>query len=361
MITERLDSQAFDSDRQVEYLWDEVTPEGVLWRYVDVPDRYTDSSYEATELRKRISGWEKGFRDGEYLAVAPSVKDTDLPHSRQLEPHNDVSRLVYTNPAMYHWRANLVPSALALVPLQDPTISQLPGEKPFPIDDMSRRFFTHSRDAIAIRSRAMIMQDIATEAIETGQVADRPIRMVSVASGTAWPVIGAVARIDADIDVNLTLVDNDISAHRMADGFIAEAQLPNLTYQSKSNNILKDLVASDRLVQEIGEARADFVDAMGIFEYMPTRRGTARDFLHKTYQLVRPGGTLVVGNMLDTHPELSFNKYGIGWPSIYPRSRQELFEIIEQADIELSNVTVYEPTDGVYAVIDIKKPLEAGD
>lgn len=348
---EQLDSRAFESNMQVKLMETEVTPEGVLWRYVDAPDHHTDSSYRAEWLRKRIGDWEKGFREGRYDGVSPNVTGD------RLEVHNEVSSQVYDSPAMYYWRRHLVPSALALVPLQDPALDVLPGERKFPIDDVSRDFFKHSIDAIAIRSRAAIMSDIAEQSVRSQRDSNRVVRMVSVASGTAKPVISAIKRLDSDWPVHLTLIDNDKNAQSMADKFIAEADLANLTYRPKLNNILKDLVASDRLVDEVGKEQADFVDAMGIFEYIPTQKGRAVDFLRHTYQLVRPGGTLVLGNMLDTHPEINFNKYGIGWPLIHPRSREEIISLLDGAGITPEIVTGHQAADGVYAVIEVRKPV----
>ena len=122
------------------------------------------------------------------------------------------------------------------------------------------------------------------------------------------------------------------------------------------DNRVMGLVITDRLVDEIGEGAYDFVDALGIFEYIPDHRGRAATFLRNLYRLVRPGGTLVLGNMLDSHPQLAFNQYGIGWPSIHPRSRHQLLDLMVAAGVPLDEAVGHQALDGVYAVVELRKP-----
>lgn len=350
------ESQITDSDLETQV-------GGVEWRKLEVDDPYSNRSmYEAVRMQSKIAHWNHHFASDPNIQRAPTVH----PVTKKITPHNSVSEEIYgRHPAMYNWRSQLVPSAMALMPMQQPMVKRLYDG--FPIDEDSRLFYLHALDAIAIRSRATIMQQIAGSALSSRLDLSGNARVISVASGTALPVVDAVRQLRGNI--HLDLVDIDPEAHRMAANHLSEDEdLGHITHTPHNRNIRKGLIAGDGLVEELGSEQADFVDAMGIFEYIPndprpSREGSAVKFLRNLHRLVRPGGTLVFGNMLSTHPQLDFNQYGIGWPRIHPRSREEIVEIIKTADIDPAHVTVYEAQDagyedGVYAVVEVRKPTE---
>lgn len=77
-------------------------------------------------------------------------------------------------------------------------------------------------------------------------------------------------------------------------------------------------------------------------------------FVRNAFACVRPGGMLITGNMLDTHPQLGFTMDVIQWPHIQPRSTAEMLDIFEAAGIR-GHVDVHLPSDGVYAVYVLRK------
>jgi cyclopropane fatty-acyl-phospholipid synthase-like methyltransferase len=111
------------------------------------------------------------------------------------------------------------------------------------------------------------------------------------------------------------------------------------------------MVVSDKLVQELGEHSAELVDGLGIFEYFSAPE--AVHFIRHALRVVKPGGVLIISNMLTTSPQLAFLLRCIGWPTLYPRTLLELREIVLAAGVDLKNVTVTLPHDGVYAVLEI--------
>lgn len=113
----------------------------------------------------------------------------------------------------------------------------------------------------------------------------------------------------------------------------------------------------------------DAVDAVGILEYLQpddwiytyrgvitTRRKQAGvvTFLRSAFECVKPDGTLIVGNMLDTHPQLSFTMDVVQWTHIQPRSIQQMLAIFAAAGLT-EHVDVYLPSDGVYAIYAVHK------
>ncbi|MNL74631.1 hypothetical protein D3C87_2002990 [compost metagenome] len=77
-------------------------------------------------------------------------------------------------------------------------------------------------------------------------------------------------------------------------------------------------------------------------------------FLQRALRLVKPGGAVIVSNMLITSPQIDFILRCIGWAHIFPRSLQQLQDIHLAAGIPVENVTVIVPKDGVYAVMEIR-------
>ena len=288
--------------------------------------------------------------------AAPTVDCDGADGRPTLRFNNPLAARIYgPRPALRSWRTDLVPSAKALTVLYDAEARTLPsGEL---IDAASRDYFLHGPDAIAIRARAAIMSSIAARCITPGTTA----RWASLACGAAIPVFQALdGDRSGEIDVKLVDFDDEALTHA--------AQLATLRgfregadFHLLKRHLIRDLIATTALVDELGEASMDFVDMLGIFEYVPDEHlglRSAAVFLQNAVRLVKPGGVLVAANMLDTHPLLDFNQRGIGWPKIYPRSRHQLLQIMSDAGISPRWVTMTIADDGIYAVLSIRKPQQ---
>lgn len=279
-----------------------------------------------------------------------SAFDLENESSRALYGDSDTLQKWFVDAAQAH--------ATALYPLQRPYIDQLPSGGV--IDDKSRAFFYHGLDAIGIRTRAKIMTEISTK-----YLGDKPAaRWVSLACGGAVPVIDALKEYDDMGMVHLDLVDYDENALAFASDLATqEASLQKVPTYNKENelrsyttheiNLVRGLIASDSLVDKFGEKSADMVDALGIFEYFSKKDSTT--FLRNAYRLVRDDGVMVIANMLSDRPQLEFNKRAVGWPKLYPRSTEELAEIIVDAGIDPEKATIIIPEDHIYAVVEIRK------
>lgn len=292
--------------------------------------------------------------------TAPQLDSKD----RSLILNNPVSEWVYEgSPAMYEWHSALIPTAEALVPMQRPDITKLPIRTEMdkdgnvvdvrgggPIDEVARSFFTDALDSIGLRTRAKIMTEIARGYID----AEEDTTWVSLACGAAIPVLEALKSIKNDNhQVHLQLVDIDRGTLSFARQLALEEGLEEgRDFTPEVRNLVADMIISDSFT-EGREESAMMVDALGILEYFNDKRSAT--FLGNAYKLVKPGGALVFANMLSDRQELEFNRRGIGWPKIYPRSLEEIIEITDNADLPPENVTITVPEDGVYAVIEVKK------
>jgi hypothetical protein len=252
-----------------------------------------------------------------------------------------------------HWR-DLVPSAMALLPIQAPHTTHLPGAAGLELP-ADRDFFVHLYDAIGIRSRAAVMAHLITEFTETSS---GPGAWLSLACGAALPVLQAAASLPDSVTVDL--IDLDPMALEYAAGF---AQALGLTANVRCTKAdLLDLTSLIHCVPQAGGFTV--VEMMGFFEYLPDEPQqvgsltipSAGQFLSAALSLAGPDSLVVFGNMLTTHPQIDFTLKVVQWPYVQPRSLDDLADLLAQVGVDPEDVTIYTPDDGVYAVVAIRTP-----
>ncbi len=334
-------------------------------RHVDVPDPFVSARFdEVTAEVDRLARLGSEYFPGDPIGrKRRSAVDPENPATRQMRA---------SIPLFAAWMAS-VPTAAALDPLYDPEAVALPSGEP--IDEDAREWFRNIADARGIRSRAAVMcQVLEQQALEE---VDRPRRWLSLACGAAQPVFRSLAAVDAHGGrlPDVTLVDLDRSALALAAGYAA-ARVPKASVRLTRSNVLARRGLGPRWCIPAGWPAApwreafDAVDAVGLLEYLKaddwryTYRGiiTSRrtmagavTFLRNAWDCVRPGGLLLLGNMLDTHPQLGFTLNVIQWPHIQPRSVSTMLDLFRRAGLD-GTVEVIRPTDGVYAVYVVRKP-----
>lgn len=280
--------------------------------------------------------------------------------------------LAAKDPAIGEWLAT-VPSTAALDPLYDPQACRMPSG--VRIGDEMREWIKNIADARGIRSRAHVVRSLLT-----GSAVDRTApgqSWLSLACGAAQPVLAAVDAIrhGGIATPSVTLLDADPDALALARRYAAQRHLTAATICARANVLDRNGIGAGSLRIPGFRHKSnwldtyDVVEAVGILEYLQvedwtyTYRGVisskkrlagAATFLRNAFACVRPGGMLVVGNMLDTHPQLGFTLDVIQWPHIQPRSVSAMLAILRSAGVT-GHVNVYLPCDGVYAIYAIHK------
>jgi len=334
-----------------EVVHSEASVDGVDIYTARITDGYV---LENPEARDRVLRMEQRWID----QVSPRDRNGMLTANSAFIA-NEAAAEFYSegHPSIRAWR-NLVPSALALYPLQNPHIDTLPDGTP--LNDTEREYFAFTTDAIALRSRAAVFAAIVNndDSCNPGNN-----RWLSLAGGAADPAVKA-AKAANDMP-ELTLVDYDGRALGFAHDLAREAGVDD-----RLTLIKQDLFDFEGTTTALGGEGAyesfAVADILGFFEYLPDRMSdnpygmpiTAEDFLAYAYRFVEPGGRVVFGNMLDTHPSLDFTTKVVSWPYIQPRSVDEVIAITRRAGIT-DPVKVYLPDDGVYSVVEIQKPPAA--
>jgi hypothetical protein len=231
-------------------------------------------------------------------------------------------------------------------------------------------------DARGVRTRAYTATELVVENFSGPEHDGRKdIVSASLACGAAGPVFDfsePLQRNGKDIST-FHLFDQDPMALASASA-IAEGK----GISDKVNIILGDLLTDD-LTEHIEEGSVDVVDLLGLFEYIPSdikikdlfemggveRELTAEEqdmsaaayILAQAKKLIRPGGEIIFGNMLNERPQQKFFDKVVGWPPLKQRSVTEVLEIVQEAGFDLDNVSARIPSrEGVYAVYAIKVP-----
>ena len=344
--------------------------------YVPVKDEYANEKFddvnaEVDRLARIGTAYYAQMEQDISRKRLSSIDLIDNPATREL------TELL---PSVGAW-LRTIPTAAALHPLYEPDSKELPNGTLLDADIPD--WFKNIADARGIRSRAVVMKDILYKEAVDGE----DMQWLSLASGAAQPVFEIINELrDEGVALpQVTLADRDKNALSLANSYAAQHGLEQVI-QTQNLNILKRNglsfepgsgiagLAASAIAKRMGKFEKgsfDAVDAVGIFEYLkrPDWKYTydgvistskqlagAETFLKNAFELVKPGGILVIGNMLDTHPQIEFTLNVIQWPHIQPRSVTEMIEIMKTVGIE-GDVDIYRPDDGVYAIYGIRKPL----
>lgn len=309
-------------------------------RFVSVGDEHSPEN--AARLNLVIDMWEQFLKlhDEEYpipLKKNGFKKNPAYEWFYNLEPEEQGT--------MLEWLP-LVLSAKALYPMQ--RLNDM--ERVFKsgkVLDRARDILTNSLDAIGIRTRARIMKSIVIEAAT--ESSDRELTIVSLGSGAAVPAIDATLEIEQKLGkkTNMRLFDQSDEILEFA-----------------KETAVRDGIDIDRVTTHTGDYYEAFsevkpesvniVEALGLWEYLHDSRCVS--LLQRSYDLLKPGGVIIVSNMLDDREQLAFNQRGVAWPGVKPRSEQDLMKIVEDAELPTDQIRFTVSDDGVYGILEIHKP-----
>jgi SAM-dependent methyltransferase len=275
------------------------------------------------------------------------------------------------SPAINAWRTK-IPSAEALADLSDPLNRTVITDKNgniVPMDETGRKWLSLCTDAVGIRSRATVMAEVvrkfSAEQFALGASDRTDFRWLSVACGTALPSMqGAIA---AGVNPDLLLVDFDQNAMAATErlkeeiGYQGRIVRPAQEVVGKDGINIFDPMEMGKLKDYLGDngGRPKLIDLMGIFEYTGENLGVdSAQFLKTCYDMLAPGGKLVFGQMRADREVQDFTMGVVSWPFVEMRSPGEFMQIIADAGIRTDSVDLYLPSDKVYTVGVISKPLE---
>ncbi len=196
------------------------------------------------------------------------------------------------------------------------------------------------RNAQAVRNRLKIAKAELRIAVEEHAAPDKPVRVLSLAAGTAQGVIEVAAECSLlGITVEILLIDLDETALRYARDL---AHRHGVKLETITGNVL----FFNRLV---GDFKADVVEMMGLIDYL--KDGLVIQLVRKIRLYMNTGGHFFTCHI---HPnaESYFLRHVVDWDMLY-RTRDALEDLITAGGF-LSPSLKTEP-HGIHSVVVAKK------
>lgn len=176
--------------------------------------------------------------------------------------------------------------------------------------------------------------------------------MASIASGPAHEVTTLLETHGGSGLSELTLLDVEDKALRYCEGVV----LPELSKRAPSLkvNLVQQSVRTFFKMQSLEGVMKpmDVIVSVGLMDYLPDAL-----FSHLTkllYGVLKPGGTLILGNMQDDHLSLFLMNYVTEWFLIY-RNKEDLLRIAECLPPEAEVAVEMEP-EAVNLFLRVRKP-----
>jgi len=176
------------------------------------------------------------------------------------------------------------------------------------------------------------------------------LKVLSVACGPACELKDVLVAPEDCRHFHFTLLDQDRGALYEAAELIheIESSLNTKIHVDYLNESVRTMLATPHLKNKWGQFH--FIYSMGLFDYLTPPVAAA--VLSKLYQLLKPGGELVIGNFHISNPSRYYMEYWLDWV-LYYRSEEDFRHLLRDApdaEIEVS----FEDT-GVQMFLQVRK------
>jgi extracellular factor (EF) 3-hydroxypalmitic acid methyl ester biosynthesis protein len=181
----------------------------------------------------------------------------------------------------------------------------------------------------------------------------RKIKILSVASGPAIEIEDILAFPENFDKYHFTLLDQDRLALNEAADLIhgiekkSDAKV-QVDYVAAS---VRSMIANKRFKRELGTFH--FIYSMGLFDYLTQRVGNA--VLKSLYQLLKPGGKIIIGNFHESNQSRCFLDYWLDWHLIH-RTEAEFLDLLK--DISAVETSVFFENTGNQMFLQIVKQTD---
>ncbi len=355
-----------------------VTPGGTTVRLhpVEVEDKFATDPIEADRITRAVEELsEQGFFGDPRIDLERKRTRRDI---RLDNPSTRSMMEIIEGFASWHRE---IPEAKALEHIYHPDEGHLPDGTRLGEEAEATNWLTYISDALGIRSRASVVQDIISKEIEASE---SPLKVASLACGLATPMLELCSYVknrEGLVVPEFKLADYDKSALNVARDRAKEMGVIEHFEFQRTNILRPEGIAIDGLKGVLAERlfnkpkrQFDVVELVGILEYLDSSDWVrhfeygevikvnkliagATNLIKNSFDLVEPGGRIIFGNMLNPRPQLGLTINVVQWPHIKPRSIKEVLQLLEASKIDLSEgVDVHLPDDGVYAIYSVRKP-----
>jgi extracellular factor (EF) 3-hydroxypalmitic acid methyl ester biosynthesis protein len=168
----------------------------------------------------------------------------------------------------------------------------------------------------AVRNRRRMIPRVMREVLDRfPRVGVHGFRILSVACGPAWELQDIFRSADDFGRFRCTLLDQDAEALELAAQGIRRIEAARAI--SVDAEYVTDSVRTMLRVRDLGArfGRHHFIYSMGLFDYLTTP--VARAVLARLWELVLPGGVMLVGNFHAGCKSRTYMDYWCDWPLCY--------------------------------------------
>ncbi|TFH00943.1 MAG: class I SAM-dependent methyltransferase [Calditrichales bacterium] len=205
----------------------------------------------------------------------------------------------------------------------------------------------------AVRSRRKLISSRLIDLKENHKInPDNPLRVLSVACGPGFEITD-ILQSPADIDrYHFTLLDQDPSALSEAQGIISqlEARFGKKIQAGYLNDSVRTMIAKRQIQENWGFF--DYIYSMGLFDYLTPP--AARAVIEKLYQLLSPGGEMIIGNFHIKNPSRCYMEYWCDWV-LYYRDEEEFLELTSK--LENCQARVFFENTGSQMFLHVRKEM----
>jgi extracellular factor (EF) 3-hydroxypalmitic acid methyl ester biosynthesis protein len=203
-------------------------------------------------------------------------------------------------------------------------------------DQLMHKHGVETAAAEAVRSRRRLIPRLLREVMARFPgIPARGFHVLSLACGPASELDEIVLDARDAERLDLTLLDQDVFALDLARDTVRRVEAARgvrLTVRYLEDSVRTMMRARD-LGRTLGQHH--FVYSMGLFDYLSTP--VARAVLARTWEVVRPGGTLLVGNFHASTPTRYHMAYLGDW-SLYYRTEESFRSLADGLDFASARV-----------------------
>jgi len=178
----------------------------------------------------------------------------------------------------------------------------------------------------------------------------KKLSILSVACGPAYELQDILSESDDYSKYHFTLLDQDPSALEAAKNLVRNlgAKFDTKLDVTYLNESVRTMLTTNQIADKWGQF--NFIYSMGLFDYLTPP--AARVVIRKLFQLLAPGGEMVIGNFHVSNPSRIYMEYWLDWV-LYYRTEDEFKELLSsEATAETS---VFFENTGSQMFLHVKK------
>ena len=205
--------------------------------------------------------------------------------------------------------------------------------------------------AVAVRNRKIMIPRYLRQVADSLPASGGALKLMSVACGPAYELSDIIASPADAARYDCTLLDQDAEAlGEAADNIqLIEARIGCPVQVHYLEDSVRTMLRTRDLPAKWGQFH--FIYSMGLFDYLTP--SVAKAIVEKIYELLLPGGQLLIGNYHYSNVSRWFLEYWHDWV-LYYRAEDEFMELL--ADTDAMDISVMFDDSGTQMFLSARKP-----